>query len=571
MNHKKIAAVLTGTTLLILLAVTSTCTRNELPPALEIYKAMQSMSNDSVYKRACNFLAVNQDSALLNYAVYIDRWRLGQMDKKDAERVVSAYINSGLIYQFHCYDYQKAFTYFSDAEALSREYELKEALVNSYANISRIYMVNNLFGMGGKLKSEAFDYSMKAYRAAVEIKDWPMVVMIVNNLVDYAVSNRSVEDVLPMIDEFEQMNIPANTELLQYVRHFLDGVKLQREGKLAAALGKFRAMETSANTEMYPEQCTIQSLHYQSEVLMQLGREAEALKLMDREMDLAKATGDHNTICDIYKRLYDNYSPNDTAKAQHYKVLYYESRDSVLFMGKLQSISEMRFVNDLDKAKTEMLHMEQKRRRELAVLLVVGISLLIAAALIVVIIRKNRALRKKNEILYANYDTLLKKEEENSRLLQEPHGANAPAIPAAPFESEPPSKRTPYMKDLELAQELEMRIRKAMSNTESICKTDFSLDKLADQVDSTSRIVSEVINDRFMMNFYALLNDYRIKEACRRLRDEENYGKFTIEAIAMSVGYKSRSNFVNVFQRVVGMAPSSFRKISLEKIRRQDQ
>ena len=50
------------------------------------------------------------------------------------------------------------------------------------------------------------------------------------------------------------------------------------------------------------------------------------------------------------------------------------------------------------------------------------------------------------------------------------------------------------------------------------------------------------------------------------MNDTENYGQYTIKAIAESVGYKSQSNFINVFTRQTGIKPSVFQKISREKI-----
>ena len=41
---------------------------------------------------------------------------------------------------------------------------------------------------------------------------------------------------------------------------------------------------------------------------------------------------------------------------------------------------------------------------------------------------------------------------------------------------------------------------------------------------------------------------------------------YTIEAISESVGFKSRTRFASNFKKEVGMPPSEYRKISIEKI-----
>ena len=77
--------------------------------------------------------------------------------------------------------------------------------------------------------------------------------------------------------------------------------------------------------------------------------------------------------------------------------------------------------------------------------------------------------------------------------------------------------------------------------------------------------MSAIINDVFKKNFKTLLNEYRIREVCRRLSDDENYGQLTIAAIANTVGYNSMNNFITVFKRIVGMTPSKYRQLSLKE------
>ena len=78
--------------------------------------------------------------------------------------------------------------------------------------------------------------------------------------------------------------------------------------------------------------------------------------------------------------------------------------------------------------------------------------------------------------------------------------------------------------------------------------------------DEVRKKVSQVINEKAGCNFNNLINEYRIKEACRRMNDTEQYGKYTIEAISTSVGFKSRSTFLLQFKRVTGLTPSEYQR-----------
>ena len=66
-------------------------------------------------------------------------------------------------------------------------------------------------------------------------------------------------------------------------------------------------------------------------------------------------------------------------------------------------------------------------------------------------------------------------------------------------------------------------------------------------------------------NFKQMLIEYRIKEACRRMNNVQRYGNYTVEGIAQSVGFKSRTNFAANFRRVTGLTPSSYQRMTKNK------
>lgn len=85
-------------------------------------------------------------------------------------------------------------------------------------------------------------------------------------------------------------------------------------------------------------------------------------------------------------------------------------------------------------------------------------------------------------------------------------------------------------------------IERVMGDTKEYCNSEFGIETLASLVGSNSRYVSAAINEGYGKNFRSFLNEYRIKEAMRRLADVEHYGGYTIKAISESVGYKSQAN-----------------------------
>ena len=110
------------------------------------------------------------------------------------------------------------------------------------------------------------------------------------------------------------------------------------------------------------------------------------------------------------------------------------------------------------------------------------------------------------------------------------------------------------------------RILKVFENGDEIFESNFDMNRLADLVGSTYKNVSQTVNEQLGKNFNQVLNEYRIKEACRRLNDQATYGNYTIEAIGESVGYGSRSTFVTQFKTLTGLTPSEFQNLARNKM-----
>ena len=113
--------------------------------------------------------------------------------------------------------------------------------------------------------------------------------------------------------------------------------------------------------------------------------------------------------------------------------------------------------------------------------------------------------------------------------------------------------------------ELLQKVSAVMGDVDVISRGDFTLVALAQMVGSNTRYVSWVINNTYHKNFKTLLNEYRIREVCRRMEDKANFGHLTIQALSNSLGYSSPSNFLRAFKNVNGMTPSMYQKLISEK------
>ena len=105
------------------------------------------------------------------------------------------------------------------------------------------------------------------------------------------------------------------------------------------------------------------------------------------------------------------------------------------------------------------------------------------------------------------------------------------------------------------------RIQDILNTPDIICKQDFNLGKLAKLTESNTTYVSQVVNETYNSSFSNVLGQLRVREACRRMDDEQAYANVTIEAISISVGFKSRTAFINAFKRETGVAPSEYQRL----------
>lgn len=87
---------------------------------------------------------------------------------------------------------------------------------------------------------------------------------------------------------------------------------------------------------------------------------------------------------------------------------------------------------------------------------------------------------------------------------------------------------------------------------------DLSLDMLASELGLDRRHLSGAINVCSGKNFYAYLNEYRVKEAIRIMSDAGNKN-LTIDAIAFDSGFNDRKTFHRVFKQFTGLTPGAFR------------
>jgi len=103
------------------------------------------------------------------------------------------------------------------------------------------------------------------------------------------------------------------------------------------------------------------------------------------------------------------------------------------------------------------------------------------------------------------------------------------------------------------------RVCKHMKKQRPYLNNQLKIDDLAQQVSLSPKLLSNLINKEFNVNFFEYVNSYRLKEICSHLKNPE-MDEHSIIDLAFFAGYNSKSSFNRLFKLDTGKTPSQFRK-----------
>ena len=91
-----------------------------------------------------------------------------------------------------------------------------------------------------------------------------------------------------------------------------------------------------------------------------------------------------------------------------------------------------------------------------------------------------------------------------------------------------------------------------------------TLPVLADMTGVPRNYLSLAINEGMGLNFYDLVNSYRVLEIKKQLEDPD-YQEINLLNLAFAAGFNSKATFNSVFKKNTGMTPTEFKKTILQK------
>ncbi|MBQ0115210.1 MAG: helix-turn-helix transcriptional regulator [Bacteroidales bacterium] len=453
----------------------------------------------------------------------------------------------GLVYTRNYYNYQLGTTYLLKAKQIAHKYGHQWQYANAVTTMSILEATRNNLDNNYAYSPELIGFFKNSFKALHNNYSTPAeaanVNSLIGNMVSLAIKYDKTDDIENEVNEYSRLNIVHSINS-SFAQTFCRIYENYQKGKYTEALKLLEPSsidyhELNENDSISHKQVENLVKYY---LLMKCGRMKDAEAQLLRLEKKNRADNKTFELLEVLNMLQRHYElQGNEALAHKYELLYFTTKDEFINKSRLAKMDEAKLNIELEQTRNQVREMATRQRIQTIVLWgVVILSILVLAILTIIYINSKRN-HKKDVLLYQKQIALLRDSKEQK---PEPQTHNNDEAPTA--------------------EQLEMigKIRSVMETSPDIYNEGFTVTQLAALVGVHEKNVSHLINNVMHSKFNTILNEYRIKEACKRLIDTENYGHLTIEGIAQSLGYKSRANFVNIFKDIVGLTPSAFQKMS---------
>ncbi len=112
--------------------------------------------------------------------------------------------------------------------------------------------------------------------------------------------------------------------------------------------------------------------------------------------------------------------------------------------------------------------------------------------------------------------------------------------------------------DKKLALEIAQKLDELMKEEKPFLDKNLSLTTLSKKLNTSTHILSFVINKQYDVNFYTYINKFRIAY-CKSLLIDPKKQYLSMEGVASESGFGSKSTFNTLFKKQTGMTPTQFK------------
>ena len=522
------------------------------------YNQWVKVSTEELMRRGQDYLQNKGwvDSAMVCYSIVANRAQDNNLESKEMYQIARALNNIGYISATYYYDFQKAYENLNKSMELSKLYGFDNNLAYSYLNMASIIDSRNRLFANDALSTEVLDNTKLAFDFAVKAQEWNVAVTSIYNMLEMIHNKTDFELIAPDLVRFKNLQLTDSVEMLQCTRMFCKATEAFQAGQYQQALNYYEKMLVEAQKiTTNRQQCIIKAMQQKAAVLTVMHHYEEAISCLREVEHIALDHSMQSELIDNYRamaQVYDAMGNQKMAEQLDYKFL--KARDEFIKKSHAEMVEKSRFLDEMRRVNDQVAQIQAKHERTHQLLLMMSLIAAIILIAMVLLVRSNIKQRNYIRHLY----------EKNVQLLDVKVSAEQPVSHSVGKQEDSAPKYQNQL-DQESKDRLFERIKNVMDDIAIICKPDFSLQQLAVQVGSNYKYVSQVVNERYGKSFKQVLNEQRVREACRILNDPNQSAHLTIEAIAANLGFNSRSNFTVTFKRITGISPSDFMKMAKEK------
>lgn len=271
---------------------------------------------------------------------------------------------------------------------------------------------------------------------------------------------------------------------------------------------------------------------------------SKAENLFFKSLAISKKNGLNQQIRYSYNALTQLYEQTkQDKKALEFYKLYTQNKDSVFNEKNHKHFEELKAKYETEKKENKIIQQELVIKKNRLVILASVIGLCVGFIFILIMtwlyIQKHKAykLLVKLNIELANQDGIATNSVKNIQV-----------------EKYSKSSLTEDVKS-----ELHKKTIAYLENEKPYLNKHFSIDDIAEALDTNKKYISRIINQDFGTNFNNFINKYRVNHARIMMLDTENQ-KLSLEGIAGLSGFNTRATFISAFKKFAGVTPSYFMK-----------
>lgn len=537
---------------------------------------LSDMSSRDLIDLAMTHIAEDtlQEEAAAQLALVCTRWYENQSDSSLRTEAIDAMRNLGNIYMTYLIDYRKAHNMLMTAKQIATEDDDQYRLAFIYVSLTNLYNLNTTDPKKGRKLT--VEFLTKAADCALKSHNMQILPVIAMNMVSFSFDNangdytKNLDQILQTLNHEKKLD--KEGEAARQLIYALKKHQAGDDGTAEKILLEIRGLKLVAPYSMRYRYLVTFMLHH---LYTKSGRPRQSVSMLRSELDNltpGKYEDYRLTFAGELANLYDELQMKDSA--YYYYDIYLRTKEEMIAENGYQQVEKLDLLSDIESINTRLENMslqkqEERRKRiiTIAILIAMTIVLFSMGVFYYILRRRHRRLYLINQEMMRNEDMHRqmreKWESELTRLraiiadkTDDNQSVASSETATAPDDSSDEAVHQdlfPYY----------TRIIKAMDNSSEIYNAGFSMADLGTLTNLNPRTVSRAINVCHGTNFHVLLNEYRIREAMRRIAAPGS-NRITIESIAESCGFRSRTSFATLFKKATGLTPSEYARMSRE-------